>query len=58
MKKIIKSLSRILPDKLYLKILFRRVMKAKLNLKDPKTFNEKLQWLKLVIEQPVICRFG
>ena len=35
------------PDKLYLKLKFRLVMGHKLDLKSPKTFNEKLQWLKL-----------
>lgn len=34
-------------DKTYLKLFYRGVMGKKLNLKDPKTFNEKLQWLKL-----------
>ena len=33
----------ILPDKLYLK----QILGKKLNLKEPKTFNEKIQWLKL-----------
>lgn len=36
-----------LSDKLYLKIKYRLIMNKKLNLKNPKTFNEKLQWLKL-----------
>lgn len=36
-----------LPDALYLKIMFRLKMGYSLNLKAPKTFNEKLQWLKL-----------
>ena len=36
-----------IPDKLYLKLMFKERIGAKLNLKDPKTFNEKLQWLKL-----------
>src|SRR5690554_4501652 len=36
-----------IPDELYLKILFRIKMGYKLDLKNPKTFNEKLQWLKL-----------
>ena len=35
------------PDKLYLKLLFRLRMKKRLNLKNPETYNEKLQWLKL-----------
>ena len=36
-----------MPDWLYLKIRFRLKTGYSLNLKDPKTFNEKLQWLKL-----------
>lgn len=35
------------PDSLFLKVKFRLLMGHRLNLKDPKTFNEKLQWLKL-----------
>jgi len=38
---------RILPDKLYLQIYYRLIFGKKLNLKNPQTFNEKLQWLKL-----------
>ena len=36
-----------LPDDVYLKLRFRLKMGEWLNLKNPKTFNEKLQWLKL-----------
>lgn len=36
-----------LPDKIYLKILFKFQTGASLNFKEPITFNEKLQWLKL-----------
>ena len=36
-----------LPDDLYLKRLFKAKMGYELNLEDPQTFNEKLQWLKL-----------
>ncbi len=36
-----------LTDKVYLKLKFRLVMGEKLNLRNPQTFNEKLQWLKL-----------
>lgn len=46
------QLSKILPDKLYLKIKYKRIMHKKLNLRDPKTFNEKLQWLKLYNRKP------
>lgn len=43
---------RILPDKLFLKFCYRLYMGNKLNLKNPKTFNEKLQWLKLNDRNP------
>lgn len=46
-KSMIKQLLKLIPDKHYLKLLFRLRMKEKLNLDNPKTFNEKLQWLKL-----------
>lgn len=38
---------RWLPDRLYLKALFPLKMGYKLNLREPQTFAEKLQWLKL-----------
>ena len=38
--------SLIYSDKLYVKFLYFLVHKKKLNLDNPKTFNEKLQWLK------------
>lgn len=46
------ELSKALPDSLYLKIKYKQVMHEKLNLNDPKTFNEKLQWLKLYDRKP------
>ena len=36
-----------MPDKLYLKWKFKLTMGYKLDLDNPKTFNEKMQWLKL-----------
>lgn len=42
-----------LPDKLYLSIMYRAVFARKLNWEDPKTFSEKLQWLKLNDRKPV-----
>ncbi len=44
---LIKKFSHIIPDKIYLKIIYKIKLKKKLNLKNPKTFNEKLQWLKI-----------
>ena len=61
-KKIIKNrenvnslmrIFRFIPDELYLKIMYRLRMGKKLNLKNPKTFNEKLQWLKLHDRKPI-----
>lgn len=38
---------RLVPDALYLKLKYRLAMGKKLDLVNPKSFNEKLQWLKL-----------
>lgn len=46
------KIAHFLPDKLHLKILFRFEMRQKLNLNDPQTFCEKLQWLKLYNRRP------
>lgn len=42
-----KYLIKIIPDKLYLMYAYRKNFGYSLNLKNPKTFSEKLQWLKL-----------
>ena len=42
----------LFPTKIYIKLLFRLKLGYRLNLKDPKTFNEKLQWLKLYANKP------
>lgn len=41
-----------LPDKIYLKILYKLRTGKHLNLRNPRTFNEKLQWLKLFYHRP------
>lgn len=40
------------PDKPYLKLLYRAVVGKPLNLENPQTFSEKLQWLKLYNRRP------
>ena len=50
--RLLKIFSRIIPDKQFLQWKFRLTMGQKLNLKTPKTFNEKLQWLKLYNRKP------
>lgn len=51
-----KDMLRYLPDKLYLKCVYKAIMGKKLNLYPPKTFNEKLQWLKIYDKKPEYTR--
>lgn len=48
----LKGYFNFLSDKKYLKLLYRLHMNEKLNLDQPQTFNEKLQWLKLYDRKP------
>lgn len=57
-KGIIFLLGRVLygskkKDEIYLKILYKTLMNRKLDLDCPKTFNEKLQWLKINNKKPI-----
>ena len=52
-KKLATGLGRCIPDKLYLDIRFRKVFGRPVNWKNPKTFNEKLQWLKVYDRKPI-----
>lgn len=47
-----KGLLTFLPDTIYLKLLYRSRLNKKLNLKNPKTYNEKIQWLKINDRKP------
>lgn len=49
---ISRSIARLLPDKLYLSIKFRTHMGYWMNWKNPQTFSEKLQWLKVYDRHP------
>ena len=49
---ILSRFAPIIPDKQYLKWMFRLQMGYKLNLDNPKTFCEKIQWLKLYNRKP------
>ena len=56
--KIIKHLGgkgyfKWMPDELYLRICYRAALGKRLDLENPKGFNEKLQWLKLYDHNPV-----
>nr|WP_299037599.1 ATP-grasp fold amidoligase family protein [uncultured Psychrobacter sp.] len=52
--KILYNISPLLNDEDYLKLLFPLKTNYKLNLKNPTTFNEKLQWLKINYRQPIM----
>lgn len=49
---LLHQIAPILPDRFFLKVLFRLKMGYKLNLDNPQTFSEKLQWLKLYNHKP------
>lgn len=49
---ILYLISTILPDYIFLKLIFRLKMGYKLDLDNPQTFSEKLQWLKLYNRKP------
>ena len=52
MKELIKKLLKLLPDYIFLKIKYKYKFNKKLDLNNPQTFNEKLQWLKLYDRNP------
>lgn len=49
---IIRKFGRWLPDDIYIKLRYRLQMAKKLNITEPKTFQEKIQWLKLHDHNP------
>ena len=55
-KKILKELKyalRFLPDRLYIQLYYWKAFKKLCDLKTPKTYNEKLNWLKLHDHNPL-----
>ncbi len=51
-KKRIKYFLRFLPDKVYLQLYYFAQFKKFINFKNPKTYNEKINWLKLYDRKP------
>ncbi len=45
-----------MPDKANIKLVYRAQLGKKLDLKNPRTFNEKLQWIKLYDRKPAYIR--
>ncbi len=52
LKSFLLKLTHIIPDKPYLKLRYRARFHQRLNLKNPRTFSEKIQWLKLYDRKP------
>lgn len=52
-KNLALKISHFLPDRLYLQLKYWQRMHKWLNLKNPQTFSEKLQWLKLYDRNPL-----
>ena len=45
--KLFRKLSRLIPDRIYLQIVYFKHFRRFINFNNQKTFNEKIQWLKL-----------
>lgn len=52
MKQLLYKVKKIIPDKFYISLQFYHNFKKWPNIERPKTFNEKLQWLKLYDRNP------
>lgn len=50
---ILENLSFLFPDKLYLQLMFRFKMGYMLDLENPRSYSEKIQWLKLYNRNPL-----
>lgn len=49
---VVKKIGFLIPDRLYLKIIYRLNMGHRLDLNHPRAFTEKIQWLKLYNRKP------
>ena len=50
------NLLRWMTDESNIKLVYKAQLNKKLDLSDPKTFNEKLQWIKLYDRNPAYCQ--
>lgn len=49
---LIEQISKVIPDKIYLQLLYYKHFKRFINFKNPESFCEKIQWLKLYDRRP------
>ena len=52
-KKIVYLIAPLLSDKLYIKIRYLLTFHKRIDLKNPKTYSEKIQWMKLYDRNPL-----
>ena len=55
---LVLRMTRLIPDKIFIKLKYKVAIGKKLNLEKPETFNEKLQWLKLYDRKPEYTKFA
>jgi len=53
---VISKICSFIPDKQYLELRYLLKFKKRLNLQNPKTYNEKLQWMKLYDRNPIYTK--
>lgn len=53
---LLRKIAPAIPDKMFLRLLFLLTMGKRLNLDNPRTYSEKLQWLKLYNRDPAYTR--
>jgi hypothetical protein len=54
MQPLLRKLARLLPDKAFVHLLYLKTHGHFLHLRDPRTFDEKLQWYKLYYRDPLM----
>ncbi|HYH04959.1 MAG TPA: ATP-grasp fold amidoligase family protein, partial [Bacillota bacterium] len=47
-----------MPDKVFLKLFYKAATGKKLNIDNPQTFNEKIQWMKLYDRKPIYVQLA
>lgn len=57
-KRLLFIFSKLIPDKIYIEYKYKRQMGEKLNLKNPVTFNEKINWLKLYDRKDIYTKMA
>lgn len=50
------GITNVIPDKCYLQIQFKHIFGRKIDWRNPTTFNEKLQWLKIYDRNPLYTK--